>query len=66
VLALAVVLMLGESAIALANPWRARQFTTLMFSAPATAEVPGLCTRSCCCGRRCWRRRAGSASATGI
>lgn len=38
-LVLAVVLMLGESAIALANPWIAGQFTSLLFSEPASDRL---------------------------
>lgn len=46
VLALAVVLMLGESAIALANPWIAGRFTELVLHPPAAPPVgvPGLLT----------------------
>ncbi len=46
VLLLAVVLMVGESAIALANPWIAGRFAELVLHSPASASpefgVPGL------------------------
>jgi ATP-binding cassette subfamily B protein len=41
VLLLAVLLMLAESAIALANPWIAGRFTAMLLPAP-TASLPGL------------------------
>ena len=42
VLALAMMLMVGESAIALANPWIAGRFTELVLHPTAAAELPAL------------------------
>ncbi|MGE5155682.1 MAG: ABC transporter ATP-binding protein [Bdellovibrio bacteriovorus] len=42
VLALAVVLLLGESAIALANPWIAGRFTELVLGTGGGLGIPGL------------------------